>query len=618
MVVYQNKLDTISLSPVADPSTVNFLIDTAFSYQNVSEFIPVGDNLMLTPTYTGQLFLWDWKKGKLIKAISAYPGALINKIVFNSDSSRFLTLADEVVKLWDAKTFSVIQSYKGHESWVSLGGFMQNGKQIYTSGADYTFRIWDIESGKEQASFMMVDTADIVTRLPNKYYAATKQGMKRLNYRINNELFPFEQFDLEYNRPHEVLRALGSEDSSLINAYEKAYRRRLKKAGFKETDFNSDLHLPVTDILNQDALPVIARQSTVEIKFNTTDTKYKLDRYFVSVNNVPVNGVNGTSLRPRQTNTALLSIPVKLSEGKNKIQVSCMNENGVESLRREVYITYKPVIKITPKIYFVGIGVSKYKDAKHNLTYADKDTRDLALMFKQRYPGAVIDTLLNASATASRIISLKEKLKKTSIDDIVIVSVSGHGLLDKNQDYYIGTYDVNFGNPAIKGLRYEDLQQLLEDIPARKKILLIDACNSGEVDKENNLTEIIKPATISSSSFSGKGVTGDDDQENKARYKNSLEIMNDLFADVSRTNGAVIISAAGGREYAFEDAKWDNGVFTYCIKKALLEKLADTNDDGISVNELRQYVSEQVFKLTDGRQHPTTRQENVEIDWQIW
>jgi uncharacterized caspase-like protein len=88
-------------------------------------------------------------------------------------------------------------------------------------------------------------------------------------------------------------------------------------------------------------------------------------------------------------------------------------------------------------------------------------------------------------ATRENILAVKQKLMQTHVDDEVILYVSGHGLLDKNFDFYFATYDMNFSNPEEKGILYDDLEGLLDGIPARKKLLLMDACHSGEVDKEN-------------------------------------------------------------------------------------------------------------------------------------
>ena len=98
--------------------------------------------------------------------------------------------------------------------------------------------------------------------------------------------------------------------------------------------------------------------------------------------------------------------------------------------------------------------------------------------------------------------------------------------------------------------------------------------------------------------------------------------MQNLFADISSGNGAVIISAAGGMEYAFESDKWNNGVFTYCIRKGIEEDLADkeggNNDRMVSVSELKNYVSRKVSELTGGLQKPVSRKENIEFDWIVW
>ena len=95
--------------------------------------------------------------------------------------------------------------------------------------------------------------------------------------------------------------------------------------------------------------------------------------------------------------------------------------------------------------------------------------------------------------------------------------------------------------------------------------------------------------------------------------------MKELFTDFRRSTGAVVISSAGGGEYAYEGDKWKNGVFTYSLIDGLSSKNADKNNDKeITVSELKDYISERVQKLTNGKQNPTSRKENLEFDFRVW
>ena len=79
-----------------------------------------------------------------------------------------------------------------------------------------------------------------------------------------------------------------------------------------------------------------------------------------------------------------------------------------------------------------------------------------------------------------------------------------------------------------------------------------------------------------------------------------------------------MISAAAGNSYALESDEWKNGVFTYCLLDGLKNRKADLNDDGsITVNELKEFVSKEVERLTEGAQKPTSRSENLEFDFKI-
>src|SRR5207253_6830652 len=83
------------------------------------------------------------------------------------------------------------------------------------------------------------------------------------------------------------------------------------------------------------------------------------------------------------------------------------------------------------------------------------------------------------------ILKVKERLQQAKVEDQVVLFFAGHGLLDKKLDYYFCTVDIDFREPARRGLLYEEIEGLLDGIKARKKLLLIDTCHSGELDKED-------------------------------------------------------------------------------------------------------------------------------------
>ena len=100
---------------------------------------------------------------------------------------------------------------------------------------------------------------------------------------------------------------------------------------------------------------------------------------------------------------------------------------------------------------------------------------------------------------------------------------------------------------------------------------------------------------------------------------NSFELMRMMFDDFNNDNGIQVISASAGSEYALESDRWHNGVFTYSVIHALSDPRTDLDKDGkITVNELKRYVSDKVVELTEGKQNPTARKENLENNWVIW
>jgi len=101
--------------------------------------------------------------------------------------------------------------------------------------------------------------------------------------------------------------------------------------------------------------------------------------------------------------------------------------------------------------------------------------------------------------------------------------------------------------------------------------------------------------------------------------ENSFELMQMLFSDLRRGTGATVISSASGLEYAYEGEAWQNGVFTYAMLEGLKSGACDLNGDGsVQVSELKTYVFDKVSELTNGKQNPTSRKENLEYDFKVW
>ena len=207
---------------------------------------------------------------------------------------------------------------------------------------------------------------------------------------------------------------------------------------------------------------------------------------------------------------------------------------------------------------------------------------------------------------------------EADINDVVIVFVAGHGVLDKNFDYYFASYDMDFSNPGERGIPYGAIEKLLDGIKALKKLLLIDSCHSGELDKEDIQESEEKEEEDGELIFRSVG-TAVEYKDNPLGLKSTNELMKSLFTDLRRGTGATVISSSGGTELSVEGGDFQNGLFTYCLIKGLKEGTADINKDKmISISELQIYIRDEVNRLSQGRQTPTSRIENNELDYRVW
>jgi len=521
----------------------------------------------------------------------------------------------------------------GHISGITGAIVDKEHNRLITSSLDATIKLWDLTSKMLIITIIPVDKNKRVFITPDNYYFAPKNSLNAIGFKQGNNFYPTEQFDLKYNRPDIVLARMGYPDTVLIKMYRNAYEKRLRKAGFNEEMFTSEWHVPTVSILNPDETGYTTDKPLINLKISGNDSRYKLNRLNVWVNDVPVYGANGISLKKEAANSVFREIAIPLSSGENRISFSCMNEKGVESLKETKNIICNYPVTTKPDLHVIAMSVSRYKDSRFNLQYSVKDGKDIATMFGSlpvstgEYNKIIIDTLFNQNAVREKFFGLKQGLLKTNVNDEVLLFVSGHGLLDKDLNFYFASWDMDFSQPEKNGISFDDLENLLDSIPARKKLLMVDACHSGEVDKEDAAgmltAKVEKSQDItfrggSIKEYSFRGVETPSEMTGIS-LDNSFDLMQEMFAGLDKGTGTTVISAAAGKGYALESSKWNNGVFTYTIINGLKNKAADKNKDKkITISELKDYSISQVEQLTGGKQKPTARRETIGDDWRIW
>lgn len=505
----------------------------------------------------------------------------------------------------------------------SIESLSTRGRFLLVRGGGEKLKVYDIQDNFANVyTSAFVGDGEFVIASEEGYYYASKGAIESVAFKKGSEVYPFEQFDLFYNRPDkaaEGLVDLGITDPLLAKAFYQAYQKRISRMGIEEDQLSGNFHLPSLS-LNTESLPVTVTGSSLEFEVTAQDKTSSLERLLVWINDVPVFGSKGKAIP--KGNSLQQTLKVDLQKGQNKVQVAVSNDKGVESLR-QTFVVSSVQPEARPSLYLVSIGVSEYQDSNYNLEYAAKDATDLSAFtqsFTGNYEEVKTMTLLNEEVSEEKVRALKQTLMKTTTNDIVIVFFAGHGVLDDKLDYYLATHEMDFENPSEKGLAYEDLEALLDGIPARQKLLLIDACHSGEIDKEDvALAETTQNFSTSDKVVANRGSVVVKSKSQKVGLENSFELMKLLFADLRRGTGAMVISSASGMEYAYEGSDWKNGVFTYALLNGLKSRTADINNDGtIKVSEIREYVIEKVQELTDGKQNPTSRKVNLEFDFQVW
>src|SRR6218665_1032887 len=94
-----------------------------------------------------------WKARGFKKQVETQEVTWVDNAIFNSNNSLILSGGhDNMVKIWDFSTGSLVKSMAGHDDWVYDLCLSADEKTLYSGSFDRTIKIWDLNTNKNIAT----------------------------------------------------------------------------------------------------------------------------------------------------------------------------------------------------------------------------------------------------------------------------------------------------------------------------------------------------------------------------------------------------------------------------------------------------------------------------------
>jgi hypothetical protein len=246
-------------------------------------------------------------------------------------------------------------------------------------------------------------------------------------------------------------------------------------------------------------------------------------------------------------------------------------------------------------LFLLAVGVSKYKNPQYQLDCPRKDAEALAKAFQDQRGRAFAnvsgEVLVDQEATRDGIVNALDQLahKALTQHDLVVVTVSGHGANNDNDNYYFLPYDYN--DKASGGVYWDDFKRSLGYLPC-PVLVVMDTCHSGTITK-----------------------SGFRDAQPQKELERAVKRGVDEFGQTQK--GVVVMAACLSQQRALEKQVWDHGALTLALLEGITGQRLYGGSKGealpqeqgrkeVSLKDLDSYVTYRVQELVGGGQAVVT------------
>ena len=248
--------------------------------------------------------------------------------------------------------------------------------------------------------------------------------------------------------------------------------------------------------------------------------------------------------------------------------------------------------------YAVVIGVANYRNVCPLPEAVLNDARDVAATLTSDaccgYEPRNVHLLLDGDATLTRIRAALDSVAGNSgPDDTVVIFFSGHGARlgdPADPESALLPFECDGRTLETTSLSETEFSSALQRIPARRLLVLIDACHSG-----------------GAGSFKGQGM------EESLTLGYSEKSLGRLAQGVGR----VLIASSRADETSLVMTNARNSVFTTRLLEALRGRGRTSGDGVIRVFEIFNHIAEMVKRTVPGRQHPIFKASDLEDNFPV-